>query len=114
MNIHHRINYIEMQAGDFGSVKDFYGSVFGWTFTDYGPDYTAFNDGALDGGFAKGNKRAQGSPLVILYSDNLEKTRDAVTAAGGTLLQDIYVFPGGRRFHFADPAGNELAAWSER
>lgn len=103
-----------MQAGDFAAVKEFYGSVFGWTFTDYGPDYVAFNDGALDGGFAKGDKRASGSPLVILYSDDLEKTRDAITAAGGTILQDIYAFPGGRRFHFADPAGNELAVWLEK
>lgn len=113
MQVHNRINYIEFQANDFGAVKAFYGTVFGWTFIDYGPDYMAFNDGALDGGFAKGEMNAR-YPLVILYSDSLETTQEAVTKNGGTITQSNFSFPGGRRFHFADPVGNELAVWSEK
>jgi len=113
MNTHHRINYIELQAEDLEAVKDFYSRVFGWKFMDYGPEYVAFNDGVLDGGFAKGEKRGGGSPLVILYSENLEASLKAIEEAGGAIVQPIYSFPGGRRFHFTDPAGNELAVWSE-
>lgn len=111
---HHTINYIEFQANNFEAIKKFYTTTFGWKFTDYGPDYTAFNDGFIDGGFAKGEAKAQGSPLVILYSDTLEASLDAVEKNGGTIIKPIFSFPGGRRFHFTDPAGNELAIWSEK
>lgn len=112
MNTHNRINYIEFQADDLKKIKAFYTKAFGWKFTDYGPDYAAFSDGALDGGFAKGVKRGKSVPLVILYSDNLEASVETVKECGGTITKSIYSFPGGRRFHFVDPSGNELAVWS--
>jgi predicted enzyme related to lactoylglutathione lyase len=112
MQEHHRINYIEFGAPDLEAVKVFYGSAFGFTFTDYGPDYVAFNDGTLDGGFARG-PASPGGPLVILFSNDLEKSVQQVEDAGGVIKMPIYPFPGGRRFHFLDPAGNELAVWGE-
>ena len=112
-----KIDYLEFWAGDFDAVQAFYEATFGWTFTDYGPEYRAFSDGKLDGGFRFGDKKAladEGAPLVVLYAADLEATRDKVVAAGGTILKDIFSFPGGRRFQFADPHGNELAVWSDR
>ncbi|MES2668316.1 MAG: VOC family protein [Patescibacteria group bacterium] len=114
MNTHHRINYIEFPAEDLESVKAFYAKAFGWTFTDYGPTYTAFSDGTMDGGFEKGGGRGKDGALVILYSENLEATLSAVTDAGGSIEKEIFDFPGGRKFHFRDPSGNELAVWSDR
>jgi len=114
MKKHNRINYIEFRAKDLEAIKKFYSATFGWKFTDYGPDYAAFNDGALDGGFERGKPSGQSSPLVILYSDNLETSLDNIKKNGGSITKPIYSFPGGRRFHFADPAGNELAVWSAK
>lgn len=114
MNKHHTINYIELPAGNLELVKKFYSSAFGWKFTDYGPEYTAFNDGNLDGGFTAGAVATSSGPLVILYSEDLETSLETVVSAGGMIVKPIYSFPGGRRFHFADPAGNELALWSEK
>lgn len=111
--INTRINYIEFPATDLPAVKAFYSQAFGWKFTDYGPDYAAFNDGALDGGFTSGKPAEKSGPLVILYSDTLKDTLKTVKASGGKINKDIYPFPGGRRFHFLDPSGNELAVWSE-
>ncbi|MES2931396.1 MAG: VOC family protein [Patescibacteria group bacterium] len=113
MNVHHRINYIEFSAEDLTSVKDFYGLVFGWKFTDYGPEYAAFTDGNLEGGFEKGAARPKNGALVILYSENLMETLAKVEEAGGTITKPIFDFPGGKRFHFIDTAGNELAVWSD-
>lgn len=114
MNTHNRINYIEFEAPDLQAIKEFYSKTFGWVFTDYGPDYAAFNDGSLDGGFSKGNKKsATGYPLVILFSTDLEASLNAVKSNGGEIVRTIFEFPGGRRFHFTDPAGNELAVWGE-
>lgn len=112
MNKHHHINYIEFTAPDLEAVKTFYGKAFGWTFTDYGPDYVAFNDGVLDGGFTRGEAMG-GNPLVILFSQDLTATRETVVACGGIIIKPIFDFPGGKRFHFSDPAGNELAVWAE-
>lgn len=112
-----KIDYVEFYAADFNAVQAFYEAAFGWTFTSYGPEYLAFNDGKLDGGFRLGEAKAStatGSALVILYANDLEATRDKVVASGGTLSEDIFSFPGGRRFQFTDPHGNELAVWSER
>lgn len=109
------INYVELPARDLDAVKAFYAQVFGWRFTDYGPDYAAFHDGRTDGGFYRSEAASRvdgGAALVVLYAEELERTRDAVVAAGGRVVQEIFAFPGGRRFHFADPAGNELAVWS--
>lgn len=111
-----RIDYIEFPSTDLARTKDFYGSVFGWTFTDYGPAYTSFADGRLTGGFfltETSPKPAQGGALVVIYARDLEGVRDQVLAQGGRIVKEIYEFPGGRRFHFADPSGNLLAVWSE-
>jgi hypothetical protein len=95
-------------------VKKFYAAVFGWKFTDYGPGYSAFEDGRLTGGFTTESGPSGASPLVILYSAELEATKAKVAAAGGKISKDIFSFPGGRRFHFVGPCGNELAVWSDR
>ena len=110
---HHRVDYLELPATDLAATRRFYGSVFGWTFEDYGPDYMSFDDGRLQGGFTRESKVVAGGALVILYSNDLEATRERVREAGGRIVQDIFSFPGGRRFHFADPNGNELAVWSK-
>ena len=108
-----KLDYLEMQAGGgaIDSVKAFYSGAFGWTFTDYGPGYSAYEEG-LDGGFDASAAR-ETKPLPVLYSENLERSLDAVTDAGGEIVRPIFEFPGGRRFHFRDPAGNELAVWGE-
>ena len=107
-----KLDYIEMPAtgATLDRAKAFYSSAFGWSFTDYGPTYAAFNEG-LDGGFQAEVSEAPSAPLPVLYSAELEKTLAAVETAGGTILKPIFAFPGGRRFHFRDPAGNELAVW---
>jgi len=112
-----KIDYVEFPASDFGAVQAFYEAAFGWTFTEYGPEYRAFNDGRLDGGFyhsERQSKTGNGAALVVIYAENLEVTRDIVVASGGVIVTDIFSFPGGRRFQFADPNGNELAVWSEK
>lgn len=111
---HHRIDYVELPVLDPAASKRFYGAAFGWTFQDYGDDYVEFRDGRLTGGFRREARVVTGGPLVILYSRDLEASREAVTAAGGRIVRDVFSFPGGRRFHFADPDGHELAVWSER
>jgi predicted enzyme related to lactoylglutathione lyase len=111
-----KIDYVEFPASDFDAVQAFYEQAFAWEFTDYGPEYRSFTDGKLDGGFRNASVVATtsaGSALVILYAKDLEATRDKVAASGGRILQDIFSFPGGRRFQFADPHGNELAVWSD-
>jgi predicted enzyme related to lactoylglutathione lyase len=109
-----RIDYVEFSATDIPATQTFYAAVFGWKFTDYGPDYVGFEDGNLGGGFAKVESNTTGGPLVILYSAALEKTRGDVIAKGGRIAKEIFAFPGGRRFHFLDPNGNELAVWSDK
>ncbi len=109
----HRIDYVEFPATDLEATKRFFRTVFGWTFQDWGPSYAAFDDGRMAGGFRAAEAVAPGGPLVILYAADLEATRDAVSEAGGTVVEDIFAFPGGRRFHFADPNGNVLAVWSD-
>ena len=111
-----QIDYIEFPAADIEAVKAFYSAVFGWSFTDYGPDYTAFNDGRLDGGFFKADSRAaqaDGAALVVFYAADLEALQARIEAAGGRIVRSIFSFPGGRRFHFTDPDGYELAVWTE-
>jgi predicted enzyme related to lactoylglutathione lyase len=108
-----RIDYIELTVSDIPRARDFYGKAFGWTFKDYGPPYCEFSDGRLTGGFAKGDPvTPAGGPLVILYADNLEDAQARVETAGGHIAKPIFSFPGGRRFHFLDPDGYELAVWS--
>jgi predicted enzyme related to lactoylglutathione lyase len=110
---HHAINYIEFACTHPERMRAFYGAVFSWTFQDYGPSYLAFHDGNLDGGFTTEATVSHAGPLVVLYSDNLEATLRTVQAHGGSIEKEIFAFPGGRRFHFADPDGNLLAVWSE-
>jgi predicted enzyme related to lactoylglutathione lyase len=110
----YRMDYVEFPATDIPATKKFYGQVFGWNFEDYGPDYISFFDGRIAGGFTKDAKVAHDSGvLVVLYASDLEGTQQKVTAAGGKIVKAIFSFPGGRRFHFTDPNGNELAVWSE-
>ncbi len=114
-----RIDYIEFPATNIEATKRFYHQVFGWEFTDYGPGYTSFNDGRLGGGFNSESQPAGADgaktrgALVVLYATSLDDTRGTVIAAGGKIVREIFEFPGGKRFHFADPNGNELAVWSE-
>lgn len=113
MKKQHHINYIEFSATDLPKTKEFYTSVFGWKFTDYGPDYIAFTDGDFEGGFAKGEVK-KGGPLIILYTDNLMESLENVKSNGGKIVKPIFEFPGGKRFHFSDLNGNELALWSDK
>jgi len=108
-----QMDYIEFPAGNIEATKRFYSAVFGWPFTDYGPNYISFHDGRLAGGFTMSAKPVRGGPLVVLYAKSLEDTQRKVVEAGGTIVVETFEFPGGRRFHFADPNGNELAVWSE-
>ena len=117
MPVDQKVDYIEFPCADFDAVQSFYEQAFGWTFTAYGPEYRAFTDGRIDGGFRQADLHAStgnGAPLVILYADDLENTKARVAASGGTIIRDIFSFPGGRRFHFADPNNNELAVWSDK
>jgi len=112
MRVDGKIDYVEMPAsGELPAVKAFYGAAFGWTFTDYGPAYAAYEAG-MDGGF-DGGADLSSPPLVVLYAADLEAMEARVRAAGGVIVKAPYAFPGGRRFHFRDPAGNVLAVWSE-
>jgi predicted enzyme related to lactoylglutathione lyase len=98
-------------------TKDFFVNVFGWSFTDYGPDYSAFSNAGIEGGFYKADLAAsykKGSALIVLYSNNLEQTKVKIEGAGGMIVKPIFSFPGGRRFHFTEPSGNELAVWSDK
>ncbi|MEE9319201.1 MAG: VOC family protein [Granulosicoccus sp.] len=113
-----KIDYIELPAADFTAIQDFYSNVFGWTFESWGDQYLAFNDGRLDGGFYKTgpelcSNTITGAALVIFYASDLEAVHEAVVKAGGTILKPTFDFPGGRRFQFADPHGNELAVWTD-
>ncbi|WP_157015001.1 VOC family protein [Mesorhizobium xinjiangense] len=109
-----KLDYLEMPAGrgTLDSVKAFYSAAFSWSFTDYGPTYSSFDEG-LEGGFQAEGAEAGAAPLPVLYSEDLEATLKAVEDAGGTIVRPIFAFPGGRRFHFTDPAGNELAVWGQ-
>lgn len=107
-----QIDNIELNVSDISRSKDFYGKAFGWTFTDYGPTYTEFSDGRLSGGFTSAEPVRPGGPLVILYADDLAQTQARLEACGATISRAVFAFPGGRRFHFIDPDGYELAVWS--
>ena len=107
-----KIDYLELPAGEIAAVKPFYAAAFGWTFTDYGPTYAAFDEG-LEGGFDADPAERSRAPLPVLYARDLEAMLARVEGAGGVIVKPIYGFPGGRRFHFRDPAGTELAVWSE-
>jgi predicted enzyme related to lactoylglutathione lyase len=116
MGSDNQIDYIEFQATDPSATRNFFEQLFGWKFADYGPDYTSFEDGRIAGGFARAEKRstiASGGVLVVFYHPRLEEVRQKVIDLGGRITADIFSFPGGRRFHFTEPSGNECAIWSE-
>ena len=115
MKTHEKINYLEFPAKDIEATKVFFSTVFNWSFQDYGPEYTAFSNAGIDGGFFKSDlsiSTDNGSALIVFYSNELEKTQSKIEKAGGSVLQAVFSFPGGRRFHFCDPSGNEYAVWS--
>jgi len=117
MTQHHSINYIEFPAKDMYKTKMFFAEVFGWKFQDYGTEYCAFMDAGIDGGFFKSKLVAssrQGGALIVFYSDSLEKSEEKILQSGGSIIEPIFQFPGGRRFHFGDPNGNEFAIWSDK
>ena len=110
------IDYVELPAAGPSGVaaaRAFYGAAFGWTFKDWGDDYIDTRDSGIGAGVNGETGHHATAPLVVIYAAGLEGAREKVIAAGGTVTRDIFAFPGGRRFHFADPAGNELAVWSD-
>ena len=116
MNKHEKINYVEFPAIDIEATKAFFATVFDWSFIDYGPEYTAFSNEGIDGGFFKSDlivSTENGSALIVFYSKDLEQTQAKIKSAGGSIIKPIFSFPGGRRFHFVDPSGNEYAVWSD-
>ncbi|MFT5705770.1 MAG: putative enzyme related to lactoylglutathione lyase [Oceanospirillaceae bacterium] len=116
MSKHHQINYVEIPARDLSVTKNFFTRVFDWQFTDYGPEYCSIENASLDGGFYLSEKVAtteRGSVLVVLYSDDLEQTMAEIVAHDGLISRAIFSFPGGSRFHFNDPSGNEFAVWKK-
>lgn len=117
MSNHEKINYVEFPSPDLVATKTFFSQAFGWSFQDFGPEYSAFTNAGLNGGFYKAELRAStasGSALIVLYSDNLEETLAKVVETGGSIVKEIFTFPGGRRFHFIEPSGNEFAVWSDK
>jgi hypothetical protein len=116
MQEHEKINYVEFPARNLGATKAFFEAVFGWSFVDYGPEYSSFSGQGLDGGFYAADLAAatgNGSALIVFYSARLEETLAKVEKAGGRIIRPIFPFPGGRRFHFTEPSGNEFAVWGE-
>lgn len=116
MKQHEKLNYVEFGTRDLAATKDFFEKAFDWRFLDYGPDYTAFSDEGLDGGFYVSDQVAgseRGGALLVFYSEDLEGSLSRVQEAGGEIMKAIFEFPGGRRFQFCEPGGNEFAVWSE-
>ena len=117
MNEHEKINYVELPARDLQVAQDFFSAVFAWEFTNYGEAYTAFSNAGLEGGFFQSDQcvsTENGSALIVFYSQNLEETQAKIQQHNGKIIREIFSFPGGRRFHFADPNGNEFAVWSDK
>lgn len=108
------INYVEFKANDLEKIKEFYHQAFGWKFIDYGPTYVAFSESGLDGGFEKTEEEIANGALIVLYHEELNSIKGTIIEAGGEISKDIFSFPGGCRFHFIDPTGNELAVWSDK
>ena len=107
-----KIDYVEFPGADLFEIKRFYGEAFGWAFQDHGPAYLAFEGEGADGGFSAHADEAPAKPMVVLYAHDLEAMEAKVRTAGGVITRGIFSFPGGRRFHFRDPSGNELGVWS--
>jgi len=117
MAAHEKIIYVEFPAKDLPATERFFSAVFGWTFEQFGPEYIAFTNQGLDGGFYLSDKVSSaenGSALIVFYSDDLGETLAKIEQAGGIVLKPIFDFPGGQRFHFSDPSGNEYAVWANK
>ncbi len=113
----HTIDYIEMPSHDLAATKRFFSALFGWTFEDYGPEYAAFDDGRMTGGFFAAEDHwtsAASCPLVVFYTEELEMTRAELARLGARITRDIFKFPGGRRLHFQAPGSGEFALWSDK
>lgn len=111
MSKNNHINYIEFYTNNLNETKSFYKTVFEWSFTDYGPNYASFSGAGIDGGFEVTEDKILKGALAVIHHDNLESVLQKVKNAGGTISKDIFSFPGGKRFQFVDPTGNELAVW---
>ena len=114
---HEKLDYVEFPSSDLIKTKEFFTNAFGWSFDDFGTDYSAFMNQGLNGGFYKSDLKAKtsnGSALLVFYSENLEETQQKIKTSGGKTVKDIFSFPGGRRFHFIEPSGNEFAVWSDK
>jgi predicted enzyme related to lactoylglutathione lyase len=109
-----RIDYVEFPVRDIGKTKEFYSQMLGWKFEDYGPDYTSFHDGRIAGGFYVSSEVKTGGPLIVIYATDIEAMQKKLTAAGSKIVKPVFEFPGGRRFHFLDPSGHELAIWTDQ
>ena len=115
MRAHEKLNYVEFPAARLEATRDFFSAAFGWEFDDYGPDYCAFSGQGMDGGFYRSplySSTQVGAALLVFYSDDLDATQAKVEAAGGKIVKPAFDFPGGRRFHFSEPSGNEFAVWT--
>ncbi len=108
-----QIDYVELPTSDLNETKAFYEAVFGWRFEDYGPGYSSFFDGRIGGGFTTETRPPASGILLVIYTRDLSAMQEAIWKAGGKIVKDMFSFPGGRRFHFSDPNGNELAVWSD-
>lgn len=116
MKQHEKINYVEFPARDIQATKEFFSHAFGWLFQDFGPEYSAFSNQGIDGGFFKSELSSStnnGAALIVFYSQDLEATQGKIENANGFIVKPIFAFPGGRRFHFTEPSGNEFAVWSD-
>lgn len=115
MSTHEKFNYVEFAARDLPAIKTFFSAVFGWEFVDYGPEYTALSNQGLDGGFYQADMCSQtnNGAALVFYSADIQSTLQKIIANGGTIIKPLFDFPGGCRFHFAEPNGNEFAVWSE-
>lgn len=117
MTHHEAIQYLEIPSSDLAASKQFFSGVFGWRFTDYVDGYCAFSSETMEGGFYLADQVSltdRGACLIVFYSETLERTQDKLTHAGAQISQNIFSFPGGRRFHFIEPGGSEFAVWSDR
>ncbi|VAW75080.1 Glyoxalase family protein [hydrothermal vent metagenome] len=117
MNEHEKVNYVELPAKNLQATTKFFGQVFGWSFQEFGPEYSAFSNQGIDGGFFKSDlssSTSNGAALIVFYSINLEGTQEKIKQANGIIVKPIFAFPGGRRFHFTEPSGNEFAVWSDK
>ena len=112
-SINNQIHYIEFKSTNIEETKTFYAACFGWTFMDYGPEYASFEHAGIAGGFAYSSETITNGVLVVLYHQDLTQVKQRILDSGGRICKDIFSFPGGKRFHFLDPSGNELAVWSE-